>query len=354
MIPTKFNKVHMPRALLSICETYEVRYHFFTEQPQIEKAYFTYPSMKHCMNRTQETDLQPRRSSKCEMGWKENATGLFDPNDVLDGQLNINWKALVKYPICVKKIEYQVKSSAGRDEGWITNVEDSNHQGTITTDQYVIQLSNINQCQSTYLSVKVTEDVTNLEETVDKVIDPVKTFFIQNKSRVITYNEAEKYDLTLGMFKNDKLKQFCLEAVDVFIDEGQKQRTVEKDEIKNALISTDDPCNDTNVTLLYRFKGSTTVSVDMVIQAKPNCTSASPISQTVLMGAIGGGIGAIILLTTVVATILIRRRKKPEAPKTDTDDNPIYGTYSRGSMDEGDYGDGDIVEAVDINDYYGT
>ena len=32
--------------------------------------------------------------------------------------------------------------------------------------------------------------------------------------------------------------------------------------------------------------------------------------------------------------------------------NPVYGTYSRGSMDEGEYGDGDVVEAKDYNPYY--
>ena len=36
----------------------------------------------------------------------------------------------------------------------------------------------------------------------------------------------------------------------------------------------------------------------------------------------------------------------------ETNENPIYGTYSRGLDGEGDYRDGDTVYATDTNDYY--
>ena len=36
----------------------------------------------------------------------------------------------------------------------------------------------------------------------------------------------------------------------------------------------------------------------------------------------------------------------------DTDENHVFGTYSRGWEAEGEYGDGDIVEITDTNDYY--
>ena len=50
-------------------------------------------------------------------------------------------------------------------------------------------------------------------------------------------------------------------------------------------------------------------------------------------------------------------RESPEAPKEpdsiDLPMNPIYGIYRRGWNGEGEYGDGDIVEVFDTNDYYG-
>ena len=34
------------------------------------------------------------------------------------------------------------------------------------------------------------------------------------------------------------------------------------------------------------------------------------------------------------------------------DENDVYGTYSRGSDDEGEYGDGDRVYVMDTNSNY--
>ena len=34
------------------------------------------------------------------------------------------------------------------------------------------------------------------------------------------------------------------------------------------------------------------------------------------------------------------------------DENHVYGTYSRGWEEEGEYGDGDVVEITDTNHYY--
>ena len=148
------------------------------------------------------------------------------------------------------------------------------------------------------------------------------------------------------MFKNDNLRKACLEAVDILVNENQKQRTVGKKEANNLPIQVD-PCSNTTVNLLYRFTGSKNQSVQLMIQSKPNC-----IPQTTIIGAVGGLL-AVVLFITIGVTIWIRRRKKPDAPQADTDINPVYGTYSRGSMDDGDYGDGDRVEVEDVNDNYG-
>ena len=69
---------------------------------------------------------------------------------------------------------------------------------------------------------------------------------------------------------------------------------------------------------------------------------------------IGVSIGIFILAAIVLSAIF--KKKKDKKDKADnnfnTDENHVYGTYSRGSMEEGEYGDGDRVYAIDTNVYY--
>ena len=48
------------------------------------------------------------------------------------------------------------------------------------------------------------------------------------------------------------------------------------------------------------------------------------------------------------------RVKSDEQPEYNTDENDIYVTYERGWDGEDDYGDGDVVEVVNINQLYGN
>ena len=78
--------------------------------------------------------------------------------------------------------------------------------------------------------------------------------------------------------------------------------------------------------------------------------------QTVIIPSAAGGGGLLVItIVSVFAIVLIRKRKKKTPRENyDTDENHTYGTYARGWDGEGDYGDGDVVEVVDNNDYYGT
>ena len=343
MINTENEKVRVPPRDLSVCERYEVRYHFFTQQPKMKQAFFTYPSKKHCENGTQEAKVESRRRiPNCDMVWNANAASLFHPEGFLDGHLRIFWEEIVTFPPCVKKIEYKVVSGASVYEETINPI---GGKGPIPP------MSNFSQCQPMHLSLKITD--TSTTEALDKVIDPIDIFFNSDESldKVVKYNETKRYDLISEMFKNDKLREFCLEAIDIFDAKNQKQRSVSKDKANEAQIKSD-PCSNTNVTLLYKFKGPRNVSVRLEIQGKPNCTPVSLKTELILSM---GGLGAVVLIITIGVTILIKRRKKTNVPQqADIDINPVYGTYSRGSMDEGEYGDGDLVEAVDFNPVYGT
>ena len=85
-----------------------------------------------------------------------------------------------------------------------------------------------------------------------------------------------------------------------------------------------------------------------------DCLESNEENQTVLASAITSG-----LVFTVILVILgIAYYKRAAAGKAkvnvDTDRNPVYGTYSRGWEDDGEYGDGDVVELTDNNPVYGT
>ena len=71
------------------------------------------------------------------------------------------------------------------------------------------------------------------------------------------------------------------------------------------------------------------------------------------------GAGTVVLLIFIVLACLVPSYMKSlkSAKKMDeqfnTDENHVYGTYSRGSVESGEYGDGDVVEIIDTNVYYG-
>ena len=67
-----------------------------------------------------------------------------------------------------------------------------------------------------------------------------------------------------------------------------------------------------------------------------------------------GFIAVLLLLLIIIVGLKIWKEvtKKRHNSVLHTDENDTYGTYSRGWDGEGEYGDGDVVETIDRNDYY--
>ena len=71
-------------------------------------------------------------------------------------------------------------------------------------------------------------------------------------------------------------------------------------------------------------------------------------------------VGAFIMFVLAVVVLLVCRawrKKLSQGNRTEinkTDENPTYGTYSRGCEEDGVYGDGDKVYVNDANDYYAS
>ena len=101
--------------------------------------------------------------------------------------------------------------------------------------------------------------------------------------------------------------------------------------------------------------------------SRPTTTTASTVTATntttdssgdgnpalLIAGAISG---LLVLLLVIVVVVVVFKRKttKKNTGVFKTDENYVYGTYSRGSKEDGEYGDGDVVEVIDTNDYYGS
>ena len=70
----------------------------------------------------------------------------------------------------------------------------------------------------------------------------------------------------------------------------------------------------------------------------------------------------IVFISGVLATLLLalavigicKKAKGGDDKIFHAEENDMYGTYSRGRDEEGEYGDGDVVEIVDRNGYYMT
>ena len=343
VIPQQSKEVSFRSEDLSFCDTYEVHYYFFKDTPKMKIANIVFPQKEHCQNISSNFEQSPRRVAKCEMGWEMNAAKIVDPNSLFGGQLVINWTGKVEFPVCVKTVAMSLVNGDTKEEDSLS----PSASQTSTTLKI-----KIDPCRPTHLSVNITDWIDNTEN-LDEVIDPLASSppllfnSYENRTKIFVHNNRNRYNLMLGMFNNDKLRELCFEAVDIFGADGQKQRTVGKHDAENATIETD-RCSNTNVTLLYKFKGSRNITVKIGILTKETCSSfiaqhAAPI----------GGVSALIvtvLSVVAIVTFSMRKKKTPEVPRPDL--NPVYGTYSRGSMDEGEYGDGDVVEAKDYNPYY--
>ena len=80
----------------------------------------------------------------------------------------------------------------------------------------------------------------------------------------------------------------------------------------------------------------------------------TPMSNLVIGGISAGTL--VIIIVIIVVIFLICKKTKEKKSKQEhfrTDENHVYGTYSRGSVEDGEYGDGDVVEFTDNNENYG-
>ena len=74
----------------------------------------------------------------------------------------------------------------------------------------------------------------------------------------------------------------------------------------------------------------------------------------ILVAGICSGTVVFLMIFVLVVLAICKRQKstRESAESFKMDENHVYGIYSRGSMEDGEYGDGDVMEVTDTNYYY--
>ena len=116
-----------------------------------------------------------------------------------------------------------------------------------------------------------------------------------------------------------------------------------------------------NIALTYR-QMSFSVNVENCSYFETNNANeeTTATNKTNVSVPIIAAVSAFLALVIAVVVLLVCRawrKKLSEGKRTDikkTDENPTYGTYSRGCEEDGEYGDGDKVYVTDANDYYAS
>ena len=122
---------------------------------------------------------------------------------------------------------------------------------------------------------------------------------------------------------------------------------------ENDLIVTNSPTDEkeiVTISLHAEENGSNETISPIDIENASDDESEIPIIASVAATVI-----LVVIIVGVICWTTTRKKKrkgKKSSTGENTEENHIYGTYSRGWYEEGEYGDGDKVYVTDTNDYY--
>ena len=214
------------------------------------------------------------------------------------------------------------------------------------------------------MAVKVKTD--EREYSTNFGLDPLKCF---NSDAELKYEEGNDentilLNLTQQIATNEKLFDLCLISIKVLDEDNEPVSFNEVSGYSLIKITALNRSKNKTLTVEYNFPGNMTKTKTLHVpyspflyqQRRESLEKEENLMQSVIIpSAAGGGSLLVVIIVSVFAIVLIRKRKKKTPRENyETDENHTYGTYSRGWDGEGDHDDGDVVEVVDNNDYYGT
>ena len=210
---------------------------------------------------------------------------------------------------------------------------------------------NHRQCFTQSVRVEVNVDGTWYPTISD--LDPQNCF---NSDAEIKIEESENNailaNLTNGMAYNEKLFHNCLHSINI-LNHDKKAIPFEKVAGFHWLVKITalNRLKNHTLTVEYRFRGNITRTKELFV---PNSSKEKDNINIVIVTAAGSGILFILLSVAFSVCVYKRKARDSRGEAWSTDENHTYGTYARGWDGEGDYGDGDVTEAVDNNDLYGA
>ena len=276
--------------------------------------------------------------------------------DLFEDQYRVALDKIIDKPMCCEKTSVKI----GTTSHW---------KGKVNQDYVKIKNflgnpnmnSELNRCQKA--SVTVTTEVGQTKYATNFDLDPMKCF---NQKKELKYEEEGNHiifvNLTNDIAFNDKLFETCLTSIDIY-DQNRTDIAFEEltEKPNNVRILDLKRLKNQTLTVQYNFQGGLKKTKQIFVPYSPSSVRLEEekvkrnmmIKIATIVGAVTGG-GLLIITMLALGCVFWRKRRAKAAEESmDIDENDTYGTYARGSWDEGEYGDGDVVEVVDNNVLYG-
>ena len=193
----------------------------------------------------------------CEIEFSKSDTPLVKIDDIadLDGVFYVDWSQFVKNPQCVSNIEVKINNRSSVTKRCdCANVPSESSELKRYLDRIrVLQPPGLPcaVCKVTEIEVRLTNSEENVV-TVTQVVDPVKDLFDASKI-VQTTPSGKGIDIYWTVLKSQKLKEKCLESVDVY---NGNFRIMQEVTLDNPVI-TMEICRETTLKLKYNFQQNT-------------------------------------------------------------------------------------------------
>ena len=276
--------------------------------------------------------------------------------DLVEDQFSVALAKIIDKPMCCEKTSVKI----GTTSHW---------KGKVNQDYVKIKNflgnpnmnSELNRCQKA--SVTVTTEVGQTKYATNFDLDPMKCF---NQKKELKYEEEGNHiifvNLTNDIAFNDKLFETCLTSIDIY-DQNRTDIAFEEltEKPNNVRILDLKRLKNQTLTVQYNFQGGLKKTKQIFVPYSPSSVRLEEekvkrnmmIKIATIVGAAAAG-GLLIITMLALGCVFWRKRRAKAAEESmDIDENDTYGTYARGSWDEGEYGDGDVVEVVDNNVLYG-
>ena len=281
---------------------------------------------------------------------------VIDDCDLFEKELNVAIDKIINRPGCSQRTLVKV-GRITNSKSWKTRIGQSSEKvrnPLKDTEENAQQ----NRCLKTSVTASAEVDGSKFSTTFD--LDPMKCF---NSDAELKFKEGETntifVNLTEGIAFNEKLFDTCLTGINIYDQDKMKVPFEEMaEDFHRIKITTLNRLRNQSLMVEYNFEGRmkktkilTVPSSPMMIQQESERVNL--IQTVTLAGVVAGGSLVVVIILVALICFLRTRVKSDEQPAFYTDENDIYGTYERGWDGEGDYGDGDVVEVVDINHLYG-